>query len=45
MQLNGQKIYPMNCLKIQSFIDIERVDENIRNINIKGDERFADAGN
>ena len=27
------------------FIDIERVDENIRNINIKGDERFADAGN
>ncbi len=27
------------------FIDIERVDENIRKINVKGDERFVDAGN
>ncbi|MDE5648328.1 MAG: tRNA (adenosine(37)-N6)-threonylcarbamoyltransferase complex ATPase subunit type 1 TsaE [Oscillospiraceae bacterium] len=27
------------------FIDIERVDESIRSINVKGDERFADAGN
>lgn len=27
------------------FIDIERIDESIRNINVKGDERFADAGN
>ena len=27
------------------FLDIECVEENIRNINVKGDERFADAGN
>lgn len=27
------------------YIDIVRVDENIRKINVKGDERFVDAGN
>ncbi len=37
MQLNGQKNISDELPENTIFIDIERVDENIRNINIKGD--------